>query len=504
MALTITNIIEPGLTDSSFFATGTTDATLPVAQSLFLGFKPTELEVYNTTSNLRDTFTAGMTAADFIREATEAGYNVNDMVTYSITLSPAQVAADTTAEELFTVTGIAATSLVYVSKPTAQAGLGICGYRASAANQIGITFSNATAGALTPTATQLYTVIEIKTGLHTALTISPASVAANSSAEQTFTMAGLRTGMVVWVNKPTAQAGLGIGGCRVVSTGVLGITFLNSTAAAIVPTASEAYRVFGTTGLNAVDNTLIYGVNVGTLAAVNTVTAPELIVATLGMLTTDTIMGVSKPTAQAGLGTGYGRVSSAGNIAFQFVNPTAGNITPTADEVYQVSVYRSVPVAPLKLYTQTLTPVSVATITTAEQTFTVTGLIVSSFVTVSAPALQAGLSIVGARVSAADTLALVFQNDTAGALVPNAGSFVIGNFQQIAIGTTTSYVKQAIVPNQINQLAAVSGGGFTLLDGSETAPAAKAVGSPGSEGPGVTLGTALLPPSSSFLFIARR
>lgn len=74
-------------------------------------------------------------------------------------------------------------------------------------------------------------------------TLSPAAVAANTSAEQTFTVAGLRVGDFVSINKPTAQAGLGIVGCRVSAASTLAITFGNFTAAAITPTASEVYAL---------------------------------------------------------------------------------------------------------------------------------------------------------------------------------------------------------------------------------------------------------------------
>lgn len=75
---------------------------------------------------------------------------------YTATLSPAIVAANTTAEQLFTVTGVKTSDMVVVNKPTAQAGLGIVGIRVSAANQVGITFSNNTAAGITPTASEVY------------------------------------------------------------------------------------------------------------------------------------------------------------------------------------------------------------------------------------------------------------------------------------------------------------------------------------------------------------
>lgn len=76
----------------------------------------------------------------------------------TVILSPAIVAANTSAEQTFTVNGINTKDTILVSKPTAQAGLGIVGWRVSAANQIGITFGNFTAAGITPTASEIYNV----------------------------------------------------------------------------------------------------------------------------------------------------------------------------------------------------------------------------------------------------------------------------------------------------------------------------------------------------------
>lgn len=72
--------------------------------------------------------------------------------------------------------------------------------------------------------------------------LTPASVAANTTAEQTFTITGLNTNDLVFVNKPSAQAGLGVAGTRVASANTLGITYVNPTAGALTPT-SETYKV---------------------------------------------------------------------------------------------------------------------------------------------------------------------------------------------------------------------------------------------------------------------
>jgi hypothetical protein len=74
-------------------------------------------------------------------------------------------------------------------------------------------------------------------------TLSPAIVAANTTAEQTFSITGLQIGDVVNVNKPTSQAGLGIVGARVSAANTIAITFSNNTASGITPTASEVYVV---------------------------------------------------------------------------------------------------------------------------------------------------------------------------------------------------------------------------------------------------------------------
>lgn len=85
-----------------------------------------------------------------------SGTALTRLAYYTATLSPAEVAINTCAEQTFTVTGITAGDVVFVNKPTAQAGLGVAGVRASGANEVGINFCNVTGGAITPTASQAY------------------------------------------------------------------------------------------------------------------------------------------------------------------------------------------------------------------------------------------------------------------------------------------------------------------------------------------------------------
>lgn len=107
-----------------------------------------------------------------------------------------------------------------------------------------IGFYGLSAGVLQPTGTSQAALGTTTGGVNIiAPTLTPASVAANTCAEQTFTATGVATDQMVVVNKPTAQAGLGIGGFRVNTTNRVSITFCNNTGAVITPTAGETYVV---------------------------------------------------------------------------------------------------------------------------------------------------------------------------------------------------------------------------------------------------------------------
>lgn len=76
-----------------------------------------------------------------------------------------------------------------------------------------------------------------------ALTLSPALVAPNTTAEQTFTCTGVLLGDMIDISKPTTQGGLGVVNSRVSAAGVIAIAFANLTAATITPTSNEVYDV---------------------------------------------------------------------------------------------------------------------------------------------------------------------------------------------------------------------------------------------------------------------
>jgi hypothetical protein len=74
-------------------------------------------------------------------------------------------------------------------------------------------------------------------------TLSPASVAANTCAAQSFTVTGLlASDILIGVNKPTEQAGLSVTPGHVTGANTATINFCNNTATSITPTASETYN----------------------------------------------------------------------------------------------------------------------------------------------------------------------------------------------------------------------------------------------------------------------
>ena len=177
---------------------------------------------------------------------------IYNIVSYGvIATSIGTFASITSSEATLTVTGLLATDIVVgVQKPALTAGLGLANARA-AANALYVGMINATTGTLTPTTTEIYGVTVLTQCPVTPFKIfrallTPASVAATVSAEQTFTVTGLTytnsSAATVVVSKPTHQFGLAIAGCRVSASDTLAINFMNVSAAAIVPTA-ETYDI---------------------------------------------------------------------------------------------------------------------------------------------------------------------------------------------------------------------------------------------------------------------
>ncbi len=369
--------------------------------------------------------------------AVTRGQACGSVITFTLNQSGTSVQAGTTSEFTMILLGntaaapVLATDLLFINKPSSQAGLGVGNVRGSGNNTLGVTFANLTGTTIVPTATETWRAVALRGFNPVTLTASPAAVAANSITEQLFTVTGVRVGDLIQVNKPTQQAGLDIVGCRAAANNQVGITFMNDTSVAITPTAAEAYTVYSLGGLDAVNNEILFQITASPTSVPGVVTT-EYAMPVTNLLIGDVVKGVSKPSFQSGLGIAGYRVSVPSTLGVTFMNNLNTTVQPTAGEVYEIAITRPNPVAPLLLYTQALTPTAVPGNTTAEQTFTVTGLIASTPVWVNKPSAQANLGIAGVRVSAANTLAINFCNSQATSITPTAAeTYIIGNFQDL-------------------------------------------------------------------------
>jgi hypothetical protein len=91
----------------------------------------------------------------------DAGTSLTQIRVYSQSLDVASVAANTSAEQTFTVTGLATTDKVFVNKPSVSAGLVVGNARVSAANTLALTFGNLTAAPIDPAA-ETYTIVAFR------------------------------------------------------------------------------------------------------------------------------------------------------------------------------------------------------------------------------------------------------------------------------------------------------------------------------------------------------
>lgn len=140
-------------------------ADLSVVNGVFVsGWAAYTLGAGATSATLRIRQT-NVTGSVIANTGAQTGGVGSGPVVLTASLTPAAVAANTTAEQSFTGFSNAATDVALgVSKPTAQAGLGIVGQRIIDATHVGITFSNNTGAGITPTAAETYSVLVMRPG----------------------------------------------------------------------------------------------------------------------------------------------------------------------------------------------------------------------------------------------------------------------------------------------------------------------------------------------------
>lgn len=104
--------------------------------------------------------------------------------------------------------------------------------------------------------------------------------------------------------------------------------------------------------------------------------------------------------------------------------PSSGTFT-TVSASTSATVGSGTAITKVVVYTPSLTPAAIAANTSAEQTFTVTGVTTADTIYINPPSLTAGTGIVSVRITAADTIGISWGNFTAGSLTPPAGTYRI-------------------------------------------------------------------------------
>ena len=242
-------------------------------------------------------------------------------------------------------------------------------------------------------------------------------------------------GMFPFVVKPTTNVGVAIFNARISDKNQIALSFGNPTAAVVTPTASQNYTVFALSDVPATTNHVVYGVT-PSLSGVTSFTSTEQSATVTGLLAADHVLGIEKPTLQAGLVPGGSRVSADNTLQIGLGNITAATVTPTGSQIYVVQVYKQTPVQPFKIFRSLLTPVAIAANTSVEQAaFTVTGVPAGSTIKCSKPSHQPGLMYGTERVVAADTIAITFDNTTAVPLTPTSEVWDIACFMAPGPGT---------------------------------------------------------------------
>jgi len=148
--------------------------------------------------------------------------------------------------------------VVGISKPSTQTGLGIGGARVSSAtsNNVYVNFMNCSSGAITPTGSEVYTVVIGKTSppqpaqTYAQYVSAFTAVSADTGGEQQVTVTGVPAGSAVNVMPPPGMpAGLVIGGARVSAANTVQVNFVNVTASSLTPPVGvytfESFPVVG-------------------------------------------------------------------------------------------------------------------------------------------------------------------------------------------------------------------------------------------------------------------
>jgi hypothetical protein len=268
------------------------------------------------------------------------------------------------------ITGLLSTdTLLAVYKAASQAGLKITpGDNAqggvTGAGAASVIYVNDTVGAITPTGSEVYTFVVLRSFAQAGSVITvtptgiPTSVVANAATQVALTAVTgiLASDTLIGVYKAAHQAGLIVmpgdgpqGG--VTADGAVTITYLNVTGSAITPTASENYSfVVARNVQGALVPITVAPTGIPASVLAQTASGVALTGIT-GLQANDTLVSITKAAGQAGLkllpgDNNQGGVTGAAAATVVYMNDTVNAITPTAGENYTFTVLRQGDPAP--------------------------------------------------------------------------------------------------------------------------------------------------------------
>jgi hypothetical protein len=267
-------------------------------------------------------------------------------LTTSASLTPAAVAQNNSAEQIFTITGNICQpgTLALVNKPTSQIGLGYSPFaRVVAPNQVGITFFAITSGTgtstpVTPTAAETYNFAFLpQLNAFNPTLIYGVPVNQNASAASTWTVAtSTITGLLIndtvsGLSMVTTYATTGPVNAYIATSSVISVNWVNLFGAqtAVSNTVMQA-TIQRQAPLNPM---MIYSQALAT-SAIAATTSAEVTSTVTGLVVSSSVL-VNKPSVTPGLVISNARVSAANTLAVQYMNLTTTSINvPT--ETYTI------------------------------------------------------------------------------------------------------------------------------------------------------------------------
>ena len=226
-------------------------------------------------------------------------------------------------------------------------------------------------------------------------------------------------GMIAIAQKPTFQANLGMGSCRVINNNQIGVTMFTTGAANVTPTANESWQFLA---LNEVPMiTPIYQImaNATNNVAAAANSSNATLIPTPSITALDTMI-YAAPAANITNGTVTPGICTAGNISFVSYAGVIGATYPA--QVFTLGVMKNTAtLPPMQLCQVTLTPTAVAN-GVSEQIFTLpTGftLLANTTVIVNKPSFTPGITVLqNARANSTTTVGINFINHTSANITP--------------------------------------------------------------------------------------